>query len=164
MKHGTKLSFLFFLLKRATLFLSFIWPTYRNTKDGPFCFTVPLNTDAPAVLQHNAHYFYIHWFGRGFSCLMSDFSLTNSLATSSFVRWERIRRIVQPVSSIWMRLPKDNQQAQEPWIILISYEEVNAIWLYLINDILQLHHCNPYQTIFSGEAIVFNTDMQLIVV
>lgn len=44
----------------------------------------------------------------------SDFILTNSRATSSFVRCDKIRRIVQPVSSMWQRLPKANQQAQEP--------------------------------------------------
>lgn len=53
-------------------------------------------------------------FGSGFSCLISLFNLTNSLATSSLFLWERIRRIVQPVSFIWIRLPNDSQQAQEP--------------------------------------------------
>lgn len=44
----------------------------------------------------------------------SDLSFTNSLATSSFVRCDRILRIVQPVSSILMRLPRLSQQAQLP--------------------------------------------------
>lgn len=39
-------------------------------------------------------------FGSGFSCLISLFNLTNSLATSSLFLCERIRNIVQPVSSI----------------------------------------------------------------
>ena len=48
------------------------------------------------------------------SSLTSSFSLTNSLATSSVVLWERILRMVHPVSSIWILLPRDSQQAQEP--------------------------------------------------
>lgn len=56
-----------------------------------------------------------HWFGRGFSWRISDFSFTNSLATSSFVRCDRMRKIVHPVSSIWILLPNDNQHAHEPW-------------------------------------------------
>lgn len=36
----------------------------------------------------------------------SDFNLTNSFATSSFVLWERMRKIVQPVSSKWTLLPR----------------------------------------------------------
>ena len=50
----------------------------------------------------------------GSSPRTSDFNLTNSLATSSFVRWDKIRKIVNPVSSIWILLPRANQQAQEP--------------------------------------------------
>lgn len=50
------------------------------------------------------------------SCRISDFSLTNSLATSSLFLWDRMRRIVQPVSSIWIRFASDNQQAQEPYM------------------------------------------------
>lgn len=76
--------------------------------DGPYFYFifVPLNT---VVFTQT-----VHWLGNGFSCLMSDFSLTNSLATSSLVRCDNIRRIVQPVSSIWIRLPNDNQHAQDP--------------------------------------------------
>lgn len=36
----------------------------------------------------------------------SDFNLTNSFATSSFVLCERMRKIVQPVSSRWTLLPR----------------------------------------------------------
>lgn len=39
-------------------------------------------------------------FGSGVSCLISLFSFTNSLAISSLLRCESMRRIVQPVSSI----------------------------------------------------------------
>ncbi len=41
----------------------------------------------------------------------SDFSFTNSLATSSLLRCERMRRTVRPVSSMWMRLPSGSQTA-----------------------------------------------------
>ena len=34
--------------------------------------------------------------------------------TSSFPRWERIRSTVQPVSSIWIRLPSASQHAHDP--------------------------------------------------
>lgn len=51
----------------------------------------------------------------GFSGRISDLSFTNSLATSSFDRCDKIRSIVHPVSSIWIRLPNDNQQAREPY-------------------------------------------------
>ena len=47
------------------------------------------------------------------SCRMSDFSLTNSLATSSLLRCDKILSIVHPVSSICMRLNNGNQRAQE---------------------------------------------------
>lgn len=45
----------------------------------------------------------------------SDFNLTNSFATSSFVLWERMRKIVQPVSSKWTLLPRWHQHAQLPF-------------------------------------------------
>lgn len=45
----------------------------------------------------------------------SDFNLTNSFATSSFVLCERIRKIVQPVSSRWTLLPRWHQHAQLPF-------------------------------------------------
>ncbi len=44
--------------------------------------------------------------------LVSDFSLTNSLATSSVERWERIRSAVVPVSSMLIRGPKGHQHTQ----------------------------------------------------
>lgn len=49
---------------------------------------------------------------------VSDFSLTNSLATSSLERWERIRMAVRPVSSMWMRCPSGHQQAQLPFSMM----------------------------------------------
>lgn len=52
--------------------------------------------------------------GSGFSVRISDFSFTNSLATSSLVLCDSILRIVHPVSSIWIRLPSDSQHAHEP--------------------------------------------------
>lgn len=45
----------------------------------------------------------------------SDFNLTNSFATSSFVLCERMRKIVQPVSSRWTLLPRWHQHAQLPF-------------------------------------------------
>lgn len=45
----------------------------------------------------------------------SDFNLTNSFATSSFVLCERMRNIVQPVSSRWTLLPRWHQHAQLPF-------------------------------------------------
>lgn len=45
----------------------------------------------------------------------SDLSFTNSLATSSLVRWLRILSTVQPVSSMWHRLPRKSHVAHEPW-------------------------------------------------
>lgn len=50
----------------------------------------------------------------GSSGLTSDLSLTNSFATSSLFLCAKIRRIVHPVSSIAMRLPRESQQAHEP--------------------------------------------------
>ncbi len=50
----------------------------------------------------------------GSSALTSDFSLTNSFATSSVVRCDKILMIVQPVSSSWIRRPSESQQAQDP--------------------------------------------------
>ena len=44
----------------------------------------------------------------------SDLSFTNSLATSSLVRCDKILRTVKPVSSRCTRRPKATQQAQEP--------------------------------------------------
>ncbi|KAG9343127.1 hypothetical protein JZ751_014099 [Albula glossodonta] len=44
----------------------------------------------------------------------SDLSLTNSLATSSLLRWDRMRSTVRPVSSMWMRFPRGSQQATLP--------------------------------------------------
>lgn len=41
----------------------------------------------------------VYWFGRG-SCRISDLSFTNSFATSSLLRCDKMRNIVQPVSSI----------------------------------------------------------------
>lgn len=55
-----------------------------------------------------------YWFGISGSWRISDFSFTNSLATSSLLRCDKIRNIVQPVSSIWMRLARASQQAHEP--------------------------------------------------
>lgn len=52
--------------------------------------------------------------GRGFSVRISDLSFTNSLATSSLVLCDSILRIVHPVSSIWIRLPRGSQHAHEP--------------------------------------------------
>ena len=52
--------------------------------------------------------------GAGSADRMSDLSLTNSLATSSLVRCDKMRMIVQPVSSIWHRLPRVSQHAHEP--------------------------------------------------
>lgn len=49
------------------------------------------------------------------SVRISDFSFTNSFATSSLLRCDKIRRIVQPVSSICIRLANDNQHAQDPY-------------------------------------------------
>ncbi|TNN78944.1 hypothetical protein EYF80_010870 [Liparis tanakae] len=46
---------------------------------------------------------------------VSDFSLTNSLATSSLERCERMRMAVRPVSSMWMRWPSGHQHAQLPF-------------------------------------------------
>lgn len=45
----------------------------------------------------------------------SDLSLTNSLATSSLERWDRIRRTVQPVSSRCIHFASGSQQAQLPF-------------------------------------------------
>lgn len=44
---------------------------------------------------------------------ISDFSLTNSFATSSLLRCQRILRIVQPVSSFGMLLNSGNHRAQD---------------------------------------------------
>lgn len=55
------------------------------------------------------------WPPVGASALISDLSLTNSLATSSLCLWESIRSIVQPVSSILTRVPRGSQHAHEPW-------------------------------------------------
>lgn len=52
----------------------------------------------------------------GASDLISDFSLTNSRATSSLCLWDNILSIVQPVSSIFTLVPRGSQQAQEPYI------------------------------------------------
>lgn len=46
---------------------------------------------------------------------ISDFNFTNSLATSSLLRCQRILRIVQPVSSLGMLLNSGNQRAHERW-------------------------------------------------
>lgn len=43
---------------------------------------------------------------------VSDLSFTNSLATSSPERWERMRMTVRPVSSMCIRGPSGHQQAQ----------------------------------------------------
>lgn len=51
----------------------------------------------------------------GASVRISDLSLTNSLATSSLCRCERIRSIVHPVSSILILEPRGRQHAIEPW-------------------------------------------------
>lgn len=48
------------------------------------------------------------------SFLTSDFSLTNSRATSSFVRCDRMRSTVQPVSSMLTLRPRGSQHAQLP--------------------------------------------------
>jgi len=50
----------------------------------------------------------------GSSALTSDLSLTNSFATSSVVRCDKILMIVQPVSSSWIRRPSVSQQAHDP--------------------------------------------------
>lgn len=62
--------------------------------------------------------FAFYGLGSGFSCRISDLSLTNSLATSSLLRCDRMRSIVQPVSSIWMRFDRVNQHGQVPcgWV------------------------------------------------
>ncbi|KPP71379.1 hypothetical protein Z043_109721 [Scleropages formosus] len=44
----------------------------------------------------------------------SDLSLTNSRATSSALRWDRMRSTVRPVSSMWTRFPSGSQQAALP--------------------------------------------------
>lgn len=56
----------------------------------------------------------VYWFGNG-SWRISDLSLTNSFATSSLLRCDKIRNIVQPVSSICIRFASDNQRAHDPW-------------------------------------------------
>lgn len=56
----------------------------------------------------------IYWFGNG-SWRISDLSLTNSLATSSLLRCDKIRNIVHPVSSICIRLPSASHRAQDPY-------------------------------------------------
>lgn len=48
----------------------------------------------------------------------SDLSLTNSFATSSLLRWERMRSTVRPVSSMWMRLPSGIQQVTLPLLAM----------------------------------------------
>ena len=54
------------------------------------------------------------WCNCESSPLNSDLSLTNSLETSSLVLWDNIRRMVSPVSSMWMRRPSASQHAHEP--------------------------------------------------
>ena len=56
----------------------------------------------------------------GSSALTSDLSLTNSFATSSVVRCDKILMIVQPVSSNWIRRPSESQQAQDPCKIVVK--------------------------------------------
>ena len=56
----------------------------------------------------------------GSSALTSDLSLTNSFATSSVVRCDKILMIVQPVSSNWIRRPSESQQAQDPCKIVVN--------------------------------------------
>lgn len=83
-----------------------------------FTFCQPLETLVHEGYKNTFDVCAFHWFGRGFSWRMSDFNLTNSFATSSFVRWDKIRSIVQPVSSMFIRLPNDNQHAHDPWKIM----------------------------------------------
>lgn len=54
-----------------------------------------------------------YWCGS--SLLTSDLSLKKSLAISSVVLCDKIRNIVQPVSSICILRPRESQQAHEPW-------------------------------------------------
>ena len=65
-------------------------------------------------LAHFIYYIPQVGLGSGFSVRISDFSFTNSLATSSLVLCDSILRMVHPVSSIWIRLPSDSQHAHEP--------------------------------------------------
>ena len=48
----------------------------------------------------------------------SDFNLTNSFATSSLLRCERMRNTVQPVSSRCTRFPSEHQHAQLPFSMM----------------------------------------------
>lgn len=73
--------------------------------------------DRKGIQIYLAHFIYCIpqvGLGSGFSVRISDFSFTNSLATSSLVLCDSILRMVHPVSSIWIRLPSDSQHAHEP--------------------------------------------------
>lgn len=72
--------------------------------------------DSKGIQIYLAYFIYVPQvgLGRGFSVRISDLSFTNSLATSSLVRCDSILRIVHPVSSIWIRLPRGSQHAHEP--------------------------------------------------
>ena len=94
----------------------------------------------------------------------SDLSLTNSLATSSVVRWLRILRIVHPVSSMFTRRPSESQQAQEPYKkdIWSFQKRRHLLFDYLVHDVFKLHDRDANELIVSIEAVVFHPDVQFI--
>ena len=110
---------------------------------------------------------------RELSSRTSVLSLTNSLATSSVVRWDRILRIVQPVSSIWTRRPSVSQQAHEPWDKICQIELQSFVqtgnqgefyfhFFNLIDDILKLHHRHANQPVVTAKAVVLDGYVKLI--
>ena len=101
---SVSLSLVASLVRRLTL-PSFL-PSFPS-----LCITIsiPLSS-TPATLLSLAHW----CCNCESSPLTSDLSLTNSLETSSLVLWDNIRRMVSPVSSMWMRRPSASQHAHEP--------------------------------------------------
>jgi hypothetical protein len=73
----------------------------------------------------------------------------------------RIRRIVQPLSSMFTLRPSDSQQAQEPWVevcvpcILMSSA-------YRIHDVFELHDGHANECVVPTEAVVLHSNVELV--
>ena len=94
--------------------------------------------------------------------VVSDFSFTNSLATSSVVRWLSILRMVQPVSSMFTLRPSDRQQARALPEGGLASGRRGEDELYLVHDVFELHDRHPDQLVVPAEAVVLHPDVKFI--